>query len=388
MHILVAPNAFKHALDAKEAAKAIQRGLLASKLSCTCECFPVGDGGNGTCRLIGDRLQGKIVNTPVKDPLGRPISASFGWIDHGRTAIIEMADASGLHLLEQNELDPLHANAYGTGQLIKAALEIGARKIIVGMGGSATVDGGSGILAALGVCFLDEDGEEIMDLPFGLQKLHAIDRSAMDKRLQECELTILCDVTNPLLGENGAAHIFGPQKGATPEMVETLEAILQHYAAVILSETGTAISTMASGGVAGGASAGLKGVLNAELVNGIDYFLELTQFDKSLLKSDWVITGEGSIDSQTLQGKGPYGVAKRAKRFGVSVIGLAGSIPMEIDDELSHYFDVLLAIGNEPSSLAEALATTSQNLSRVAMQLGNLLAGLRSSYPHVHADHK
>ena len=376
MHILIAPNAFKHALNAKEAAEAIQRGLEASKLPCSCERFPIGDGGNGTCTLIIDKLRGKVEEVSVNDPLGRPIRASFGLIEDGQTAVIEMADASGLHLLKQEELDPLRANSYGTGQLIKAALDKGVRKIIIGMGGSATVDGGSGILMALGVRFLDHEGRELTDLPADLGKLHKIDRSAMDKRLADCELIILCDVTNPLLGQNGAAHVFGPQKGATPAMVELLEGILIRYAEAIHSEAGVSISNMASGGVAGGASAGLSGLLGAKLVNGIDYFLDLTRFDEYLEKSDFVITGEGSIDSQTLQGKGPYGVARRAKRLGVSVIGLAGKVPVEIDTALNQYFDVLMAIGNEPFSLDEALATTPQNLERVAMQIGNLIARL------------
>lgn len=373
MHILIAPNAFKHALDAREVAKAIERGLLASKLPCSCECFPIGDGGNGTCALIIEKLQGEIVQLMVNDPVGRPISATFGLIDDGRTAIIEMADASGLHLLTGGELNPLHANTYGTGQLVKRALELGVNEIIIGMGGSATTDGGSGVLAALGIRFRDEEDREITDLPIGLERLHAIDRSAVDKRLATCKLTILCDVTNPLLGENGAARVFGPQKGATPEIVGRLEAILTRYAAVIHAETGMSISGMTSGGVAGGASAGLYGVLGAHLVNGIEYFLNLTRFDKSLEKSDLVITAEGSIDSQTLQGKGPYGVARRARRFGVPVIGLAGRIPMDITVELNDYFDVLMAIAPGPGALEDALPATSTDLSRVATQIGNLI---------------
>ncbi len=376
MHILIAPNTFKHALSADKAAKAIERGLLASKLPCTCECFPIGDGGNGTCALIIDKLRGRIAeHISVNDPLGRTIQASFGLVEDGQTAIIEMADASGLHLLRPDELDPMRANSYGTGQLMKAALESGVRKIILGMGGSATIDGGSGILAALGIRFLDWSGHEITDLPGGLEKLHTIDLSGIDKRLSDCEVTILCDVGNPLLAENGAARVFGPQKGATVEMINRLEIILQRFATVVREETTVSISDMVSGGVAGGASAGLAGVLGAELVNGIDYFLELTDFDELLKKSDLVITAEGSIDDQTLQGKGPYGVAKRAKGRGIPVIGLAGYVPVEINSELNHYFDTLMAIGHGPSSLQDALLATSQNLERVSTQIGNLIAG-------------
>jgi glycerate 2-kinase len=381
MHILIAPNAFKHALDADQVAEAIERGLMASKLMCSCERFPIGDGGNGTCRLIIEKLQGETVELLVSDPLGRPISASFGLVDGGKTAVIEMADASGIHLLREEELNPLHANTYGTGQLVRGALEHGVNEVIIGMGGSATIDGGSGILAALGIRFLDADGREITDLPLGLEKLHEIDRTAVDSRLMNCKLTILCDVVNPLLGIAGAAHVFGPQKGAAPAMVEHLEAILKRYADVVLAETGISLSDLASGGVAGGASAGLKGLLGAELVNGSDYFLSLTGFDKSLERSDWVVTAEGSIDSQTLQGKGPYGVAKRAQHFGIPVIGLAGRIPLDITPELNRCFDVLMAIGNGPESLADALPATSSNLYRVALQIGNLIAKTKPNEP-------
>ncbi len=377
MHILIAPNAFKNALDAQEVAACIQNGLLASNLPCTCECFPVGDGGNGTGTLIVDRLGGKRIEVSVKDPLGRPVPAFYGRLSNGDVAVIEMADASGLHLLERHELNPLRASSYGTGQLMVAALDAGAREIILCMGGSATVDGGSGILAALGVRFLDEAGREITDLPLGLERLHGIDRSSMDKRISECRVVILCDVLNPLLGPDGAAAVFGPQKGATPEMVERLASILQRLATVIEAETATAISHVESGGVAGGASAGLKGILNAELVNGIDYFLQLTQFERALVKSDLVITGEGSIDDQTLQGKAPFGVAKMAKRLNLPVVGLAGMVPLKADVELEEYFDMLLAIGNGPATLDEAIPATAVNLERTARQVGNLIASCR-----------
>lgn len=379
MHVLIAPNAFKHALNAQEAALAIQAGLDASKLTCSCECFPIGDGGNGTCGLIVDRLGGHSVEVIVDDPLGRPVTASFGLIDSGQRAVIEMADASGLHLLREEELDPLRANSYGTGQLITAALDHGARKMIIGMGGSATVDGGSGILAALGVRFLDKASAVITDLPFGLSRLHSLDCNSLDSRLHDCEIIVLCDVDNPLLGEKGAATVFGPQKGATAGMVEQLEERLRRFAAVIRSETGRDIAAFPSGGVAGGASAGLVGLLNASLVNGIEYFLQLTRFDDSLSESQLVITGEGSIDSQTLQGKGPYGVAKRAKQMGVPVVALAGRIPAQIAKELNDYFDLLLPIGNAPTTLAEALPLTGMNLTRTALQLGNLMAALSAN---------
>ncbi|MBK1441845.1 glycerate kinase [Parapedobacter sp. ISTM3] len=378
MHILIAPNAFKHALDAPKAAACIRSGLLASRLSCTCECFPIGDGGNGTCRLIIDKLHGEVVKTRVADPLGRPVEASYGLIHDRQTAVIEMADSSGLHLLKPEELAPLRASSYGTGQLMTAALAKGVKKIILGMGGSATVDGGSGILSALGVRFLDRQGKEITALPSGLAHLHAIDASGLDKRLASCTIDILCDVANPLLGRDGAAHVFGPQKGASPADVAQLEEILAHYAQVVLDQSGRDITSITSGGVAGGASAGLFGLLDARLVNGIDYFLQLTDFLKSLEESDLVITGEGSLDGQTLYGKGPYGVALQAKEMKKPVIGLAGKVPMDRLTGLEDYFDLILAIGNGPMPLENALQATAENLERVALQIGNLLSALNA----------
>lgn len=378
MHVLIAPNAFKHALDAREAALAIQKGMEASRLDCTCECFPVGDGGNGTCALIVEHLGGYMEEATVQDPLGRPVHAAFGMVRGGRTAVIEMANASGLHLLQVDELNPLKAHSFGTGQLIRAALDRGVQQIILGMGGSATVDGGTGILAALGVRFLDAAGMSISDLPAGLSALHALDTTQLDSRLAGCSLTVLCDVVNPLLGDEGAAAVFGPQKGATQEMVGRLEANLSVWADVIRATTGRDVNRLPSGGVAGGASAGLAGVLNATLANGIDYFLQITGFDERLARSQLVITGEGALDQQTLHGKGPYGVAKRAKQRGIPVVGLAGKVPDEPVAELNQYFDVLLPIGNAPATLAEALAQTGSHLTRTATQVGNLIAAAKT----------
>lgn len=374
IHILIAPNTFKHSLSAKEAALAIQAGLKASRLTCTAEIFPIGDGGNGTGDLIIEKCQGSRVPLSVQDPLGRPVQASFGLIDDGHTAVIEMAKASGLHLLSDKELNPLFASSYGTGELIKAALDKGVKKIIICMGGSATVDGGSGILSALGLRFLNESEQTLSVFPASLQNLHSIDTTGLDKRLEQCELIVLCDVNNPLLGANGAAATFGPQKGADAVAVQLLDNILSRYAALIQKRLGVDIAAIPSGGVAGGASAGLYGVLGAKLVNGIDYFLSITAFDEALAKSQLVVTAEGSIDEQTLHGKGPFGVAKMAKASGLSVIGLAGSIPAIIEGAMQTYFDGLFAIGNAPSSLAKAIPLTAQQLTRTASQVGNLLA--------------
>ncbi len=374
MHILIAPNAFKHSLTAEQASVAIRTGLLQSKLDCTCECFPIGDGGDGTAELIIKKCGGDLVNATVTDPLNRKINASFGLIDDGKTAVIEMADASGLRLLTGEELNPLRASSFGTGEQIKIALDKGARKIIIGMGGSATVDGGVGILKALGIRFLDDAGEELTGMPESLIHLASVDMSALDQRIAESTVIVLCDVDNLLLGEKGSAAVFGPQKGASPEGVHTLDAALARLSAVAVQKTGKDISAIKYGGTAGGAAAGLYAFLNARLVNGIDHFLELTGFDQAMEKADMVITGEGSIDEQTLQGKGPFGVAFHAKLQGLPVIALAGKVPLEANAGLQKYFDVLMPIGHEPFDLPAALAATEKNLIRTAESIGNLFA--------------
>ena len=373
-HILIAPNAFKNSLDAASAAAAIRQGLLNSKLDCTCECFPIGDGGDGTGELIMKKYNGINFPEKVLDPLGRIITASYGLINDDNDCIIEMADASGIRLLKTSELDPLHATSFGTGQLIEAALDQGIHKIIIGMGGSATVDGGCGILQALGIRFLDAGKNELTRLPESLVDLAIVDLSLLDQRILNCEVTVLCDVDNGLLGENGSAAVFGPQKGASPEAVEKLEAALTNFTNITLKQTGINMAAIPCGGTAGGAAAGLHSFINAELVNGIDYFLELTGFDIALQKADILVTGEGSIDEQTLQGKGPFGVAYRAKQLGIPVIGLAGKVPLVKSPDLGNYFDLLLSIGNEPADLKTALAATSDNLTRVAGEIGNLLS--------------
>ncbi len=374
MRILIAPNAFKHSLSAEEAATAIREGFIQSRLDCHCECFPIGDGGDGTGALIIKKCGGQFVDTEVADPLGRKIKASFGLIDAGKTSVIEMADASGIRLLKHDELNPLIATSFGTGEQIGTALDRGVKRIIIGMGGSATVDGGCGILKALGIRFLNSDNKELSGLPGSLTELDSADDSGLDKRILNCELIVLCDVDNMLLGELGAAAMFGPQKGASADDVKHLDSALGRLAQVALKQTGKDMSVIKYGGTAGGAAAGLYAFLNAKLVNGIDYFLELTGFDAAMEQADLVITGEGSIDEQSLQGKGPFGVAYRARLKALAVIGLAGKVPGVPNSNLQKYFDVLLPIGNQPSDLATALQCTSENLKRTACEIGNLLA--------------
>jgi len=372
MHILIAPNAFKNSLDAAAVAEAISNGLLKSKLKCTTSCFPVADGGDGTAGLLIDHLNGKWITANVHDSLMREISSSFGWIETDKTAVIELATASGLRLLKPAEYDPLKTSTFGTGELILKALEKNASKIIFCIGGSATVDGGTGILQALGIKFFDAKGNELNDLPAALSSLAEIDTTNCDKRIKNTEIIILCDVENPLLGSNGAATIFGPQKGASEKDVQLLEDKLAKFNEIVLRKTGKEMSAIEHGGAAGGVAASLHTFLNAELVNGIDYFLLITGFEKELVKANMVITGEGNIDLQTLHGKGPMGVAKKAKEFSLPVIGMAGKVSGE--RSLQQYFDRLISINDGSVDLETAIKNTFTNLERAALQLGDLLS--------------
>jgi glycerate kinase len=370
MHILIAPNAFKNSLSAPAASEAIRQGLLQSGLSCSMECFPVGDGGDGTASLIVESFNGVWDEVTADDPVGRKIKTSIGFIEDGKTAVIEMADISGLKLLLKQELDPLQTSSSGTGELIRKALKKGVGKIILGIGGSATVDGGCGALQALGVRFLDQSKRELTHLPENLLYLDSIDTSGTDKRIWETELIILCDVDNFLLGENGAAAIFGPQKGASEKDVAVLEKALQKLRDISLVCTGKDMNTLRHGGAAGGIAAGLNIFLNARLEQGIEYFLDVTGFDEALQRADLVVTGEGSIDLQTLAGKAPFGVAIRAKKKNIPVIGIGGKVSRDAEDQLKQYFDELTAINNPAEDIHAAIIHTAVNLQQAAYDIG------------------
>ena len=375
MHILIAPNAFKNSLSAPDAAKAIREGLMDSSLDCSIECFPVGDGGDGTASMIVQHFGGFFTQVRTSDPLGRKINAPLGFIDEGGTAVIEMAEVSGLKLLQSDEYDPMRATSFGCGELIRAALNQGAKKIILGVGGSATVDGGCGALQAMGLRFLDVSGNELTGMPGILTDLHSIDTSGTDMRIFETEFIILCDVDNFMLGSKGAASVFGPQKGASENDVIQLENALTRFRDVSFLQTGADLNKLRYGGAAGGISAGLHVYLNARLVQGIDYFLEITGFDKALEKTDILITGEGSIDLQTLEGKGPFGVASRAKKKNIRVIGFAGEVLSGEITELNEYFDVLISVNPPAEDLKTAMLHTATNLRRSSMELGKMIAG-------------
>jgi glycerate kinase len=374
MHILIAPNAFKNSLAARAAASAIETGLYGSRLLCTTTCFPIGDGGDGTGPLLTNKLGGIFIDDTVQDPLGRKITASFGWIESSRTAVIEMAAASGLRLLSPDEYDPLHASSYGTGELIKAALKKNAAKILLCVGGSATVDAGCGILQALGVRFFDEENTILPPVPEQLTRLAKIDTAFIEAAAAQCEFIIFCDVNNPLLGENGAARVFGPQKGADENDIAILEKALTQFSSVVGEMNGKEIGSILHGGAAGGVAAGLNGILQAKLVQGIDHFLAMTGFDDALSDADLVITGEGSVDLQTLEGKAPFGVAVRAKEKKIPVFALAGRTLAETDSLLKQWFDRIINI-NEGYTGGDYLEQTATRLTAAARRLGDELAG-------------
>jgi glycerate 2-kinase len=372
MKILIAPGAFKHSLSARATAEAIERGIRRSGLETEPVLLPIADGGNGTLDafLAGG---GKTIQQRVVDPLNRPILASYALLDGGETAIIEMATASGLELLRPGELNPLLTTTYGTGQLLKAALESGAKRIIIGMGGSATVDGGAGCLQALGVRLLDAYGK---DIPFGgsaLSEIYTIDTSGLDPRWKNVEVIIASDVDNPAVGEQGAAAVFGPQKGAGPHEVRVLEASLRHFFTKVRDQIGVDVLDVVGGGAAGAFSAGLMAFLGGHIQSGIDLVLEYNGFDQQVQNADLVITGEGQMDDQTIHGKGPIGVARRAREFGVPNVAIVGGL--NADDALLHDagIEVVLPIVTRPMSLDDALRNAPGLVERAALRLGYLL---------------
>jgi glycerate kinase len=313
--------------------------------------------------------------------LGEKIDASYGTLAATKTAIIEMAKASGLALLNSKTLKPLEASSYGTGLLIKDAIAEGYTNIILGIGGSATTDGGAGIAAALGVKFFNQSDESFVPTGATLDQIKVIEVKEATALLKDCQIKIACDVENPLIGKHGAAEVFAPQKGATPEQVQLLEKNLQHYSLVIKEDFNKDVSIIKHGGAAGGIAAGLFGLLDATLVNGTDLVMTELGIKDKLMQCDIVITAEGKLDSQTLDGKGPYGIALLAKEKGKIVIGIGGSIPAEEIDKFTA-FDAMFALPNEPMSLENAMKNGETLLSQLAQNIGTLIQAVSHRYYH------
>ncbi|SHE73626.1 glycerate kinase [Desulforamulus putei] len=355
MNILVASDSFKGSLSSMEVAQAVTTGIHRVFPQARVLAVPMADGGEGTVQALVAATGGKLVDVKVTGPLGTPVTARFGWLPDG-TAVLEMAAASGLTLVPEEKRDPTITTTFGTGELIKAALDRGVSKIVMGIGGSATNDGGAGMFQALGGRLLDETGR---DLGFGggqLDKLHKIDTTGLDPRLKKVQILVACDVQNPLCGPGGASAVYGPQKGATPEMVQLLDANLNHFAEKIKEQLGIEVKDIPGAGAAGGLGAGLMAFTGAALRSGVEIVLDTINIDRFLEQVDLVITGEGQIDSQSAYGKVPVGVAARAARYNVPVIAVAGSIGQGAERLFDYGIQSIITIVKGPVSLQEAMA--------------------------------
>lgn len=355
MNIVVAPDSFKECLSATEVAKNISKGILKVLPNAKISAIPISDGGEGLLECLVLPFGGKIISIQVKDPLQRNVISEYGILKDGKTAVIELAKASGLELLNNEEKNPLITTTLGTGQLIKDALDKGCKKLIIGLGGSATNDGGTGIAKALGARFLNYNNEDL-ELGGGyLGNLSHIDLSHFDNRIEDCEVIVACDVSNPLTGINGASHIYGAQKGGTQETLNILDKNLKNYASIVKSTLKKDIDSISGAGAAGGTGAGLIAFLNAKLINGIDLILETLQLESHIKKADLVITGEGKIDNQTLQGKTICGISKLAKNHHVPVIVITGKIGENIQGIYDLGVTTIHSIVNKPMELKDAI---------------------------------
>lgn len=370
---VLAPDSFKESMTAKEVCIAMEKGLRKIYPDASYIHVPMADGGEGTVQSLVDASSGIIQQKEVSGPLGQPVMAQYGILGDGTTAAIEMASASGIHLVTPDSRDPLRTTTYGTGELIRACLDLGIRKIIIGIGGSATNDGGTGMAEALGAKFLDAQGQPLARGGGDLNKLAHIDVSGLDPRLQEVELIVACDVTNPLCGEHGASRVFGPQKGATPEMVQLLDANLSHYAEVVKQQLGKDIRDVPGAGAAGGLGAGLLIFTQAVLRKGIEIVIEYTGLQGKLDDADVVFTGEGGIDFQTKFGKTPYGVAQAAKEAGKPVIAIAGYVGEGIDTLYTEGIDAVFGIVPGAADLDKLLREGPENVERTMENIARVL---------------
>ncbi|MGK3226216.1 glycerate kinase [Enterobacter soli] len=375
MKIVIAPDSYKESLSALEVATAIEQGFREIFPSAQYVKLPVADGGEGTVEAMVAATGGRIVHVPVTGPLGERVEGFYGLSGDEQSAFIEMAAASGLELVTPSQRNPLKTTSWGTGELIRHALDVGVKHIIIGIGGSATNDGGAGMVQALGARLLDADGHAIGPGGSELERLAKIDRSSLDRRLADCRIEVACDVTNPLTGEEGASAVFGPQKGATPEMIVMLDNALAHYAKVIARDLDIDVLNLAGGGAAGGMGAALYAFCGAQLRQGIEIVTDALHLDEQVADADLVITGEGRIDSQTIHGKVPVGVAKVAKRFNKPVIGIAGSLTADVGVVHDHGIDAVFSVIYTICSLEDALENAREN---VQMAARNIAATLRA----------
>ncbi|XXQ68290.1 glycerate kinase [Neisseriaceae bacterium B1] len=372
MKVVIAPDSFKESLTAQEVAQAIEDGLKKVWKDAEFVQVPMADGGEGTVQSLIDATQGKLLEAEVTAPLGNKVCAQYGLSGDGKLAIIEMAAASGLHLVPKEERNPLKTTSYGTGELIQAALTHGVKKIILGIGGSATNDGGVGMLQALGARFLDKAGQPIAFGGGALADIETVDYSQLDERLQDVQFEVACDVDNPLCGKHGASATFGPQKGATPEMVQTLDKALQHYADKVKQALNVNIADQAGAGAAGGMGGGLMTLPHAQLSSGVGIVVKTVQLAEKLQDADLVITGEGRMDSQSVHGKTPIGVAKTAKEYGKPVIAIVGCLREDYEAVYNCGIDAVFPIIRQLANLDDILKKGRENLTSAAQNIARL----------------
>ena len=366
MRVLIAPDSFKETLTADEAAEAIARGLRSAQPDVTVDLCPMADGGEGTVQALVAATGGQLHTTQVSGPLGEPVSAQWGMLDDDR-AVIEMAAAAGLHLVPVDRRDPTRTTTYGVGELILAALDAGCRRILLGIGGSATTDGGAGMAQAIGVGFQQADAQPCVCglAGGGLPTVASIDLASRDPRIAEVQFIVACDVTNPLTGPNGAAAVYGPQKGATPRQVEQLDRALAHLAGLLPDVEASA----AGMGAAGGLGFGLVAFCGATLQRGIEIVLDAVDFDHRAQQADLIITGEGKLDGQSIQGKTCIGVAQRAAGFGKPVIALVGKADDDADACLHHGLAAYHAIVSDQITPQQAMAAAARHLEQLAAEV-------------------
>ncbi|MDP4497137.1 glycerate kinase [Vibrio cholerae] len=372
MKVVIAPDSFKESLTAKQVCDSIQTGLARIWHDAKFVAIPVADGGEGTVQSLVDATQGRLVEVKVMGPQGKRVEAFYGMLGDNQTAVIEMAAASGLHHVPLAQRDPKLTTSFGTGELIRHALDQGVTKLIIGLGGSATNDGGVGMLAALGARFTNADGEPIQLTGGGLRELTHIDLQDFDPRLQHCDILVACDVNNPLCGDKGASTVFGPQKGATPEDIQLLDGALRQFGLLTAKVTGKMVLESAGAGAAGGMGAALLAYTEARLRPGIEIVLETVQLAHQVSDADLVITGEGRIDSQTVHGKTPMGVAKVAKRFDVPVLALCGCTGDNYQAVYQCGIDAVFAAVPRAMSLEDALKESDFNLADLAENVARL----------------
>ena len=373
MKIVIAPDSFKGSLTATEAADAIEIGFRAVYPDAEYVKVPMADGGEGTVQSLVDATSGTIINQKVEGPMGDMVAGFFGILGDSQTAVIEMAAASGIHLVTPNEQNIYLASSFGTGQLIIAALDHGCDKLIVGLGGSATNDGGMGMMKALGAQYFDQDGVQLASDVRALLQLARIDLRHLDPRLDKTEIVVACDVDNPLCGKNGASRIFGPQKGATGDDIVVLDQALAHYGDILATNTGKNIAAEPGAGAAGGLGAAFIGLIDAGLKPGIDLVIEIVELAKNLVDADFVITGEGRIDRQTIHGKTPVGVAKLAKSHNLPVICIAGLVEDGADIIHQSGIDEIYSVIEGDYDLTEDLIEAGPKLTQAAQKIAKSL---------------